>query len=173
LVTDDRPLDLEPNQGLLVIHIDSSFPIRRLQFGTGLNAATDLRAGGYLALLAVRAGSYRWTTLEIPIGTDGRYYRFRLRRDSDWNFKVKAGHINYPGQVIVRGDRSTLMGEGSLQGWTANRPALALEGLRKSHPTTLSRLPLANGRSVRDDFLKIYQKIAPFKSSGTTGSASD
>ena len=164
LIAADGPLDLKPNQGILVVHVDSDFPIRRLRFNTGVTAASDLSTGEYVALVVVPAGSYRWTTIEVPMGDSDNYYRFRMRRDSDWSFKVEAGRINYPGQIIVKGSVRTLFRSKSLWAWTKNRPALALEQIRATYPTLLTQYPLVNGRSERDDFLEHYQRLAPFES---------
>ncbi len=165
LIATDGLLTLKPNEGILVVHVDSDFPIRKLRFSTLATAvaARDLSAGEYVAMFVVPAGNYRWTTIEIS-AYHGRYYRFRMRRDSDWNFRVEAGRINFPGQVIVKGSERTLFQSNSLQAWTENRPALALERVRAIYPTLLTQYPLANGRGVRDDFLEHYQRIAPFKS---------
>jgi hypothetical protein len=159
----DGPLALKSNQGILAIHVDSDFPIRRLRFNTGITVARDLSRGEYVALVVVPAGSYRWTTIEVPMRNSDAYYRFRMRRDSDWRFKVEAGRINYPGQVIVKGSERTLLRSNSLYAWTKNRPALALERIRATYPSLLTQYPLANGRSERDDFLALYQKLAPFE----------
>jgi hypothetical protein len=114
LIAADGPLALRANQGILVVHIDSDFPIRRLRFDTGVTAASDLSRGEYVALAVVPAGSYRWTTIEVPMAENRDfYYRFRMRRDSDWSFKVEAGRINYPGQVIVKGSARELSREKS------------------------------------------------------------
>lgn len=163
LIAADGPLALKPNQGILVVHVDSDFPIRRLRFNAGVVAARDLSRGEYVALVVVPAGSYRWTTIEVPVGSTESYYRFRMRRDSDWRFKVEAGRINYPGQVIVRGSGRLLWSDNTLQAWTKNRSALALERIRATYPTLLARYPLVNGRSERDDFLDHYQNLAPFE----------
>jgi hypothetical protein len=168
LIPADGPLALKRDQGILVIHVDSDFPIRRLRFDTGVTAARDLSRGEYLALAVVPAGSYRWATIEVPGRMYGSYYRFRMHRDSDWSFKVEAGRINYSGQVIVKGDKRTLFRSNTLYALTKNRAALALEQIRATYPTLLTQYPLANGRTERDDFLEHYQRLAPFKSSKTS-----
>jgi hypothetical protein len=166
LIATDGPLALKPDEGILVVHVDSDFHIRRLRFNTRFTAATDLSPGQYVALVVVPAGSYRWTTIEVPVGGPGYYYRFRMRRDSDWSFKVEAGRINYPGQIIVKGTQRSLLSSKSLYTWTQTRSALALGQIRATYPTLLTQYPLVNGRSVRDDFLEHYQRIAPFKLPG-------
>jgi len=163
-ITADGPIELKGNQGILVVHVDSDFPIRRLRFDFQADAATDLAAGQYVALLVVPAGNYRWTTIEVPTDTGDTYYQFRMRRNADWSFKVEAGRINYPGEIIVRGSRRDLLRERRIYAWTANRPALALDRLRASYSAVLNQHPLANGRSERDDFLARYQALAPFGS---------
>jgi hypothetical protein len=167
LIAADGPLVLKPNQGILVVHVDSDFPIRRLRFDSVITAASDLGTGEYVALAVVPAGDYHWTTIEVPISDGVYFYRFRMRRDSNWNFKVEAGRINYPGQIIVRGSARSLFRNKSLHAWTENRSALALEQLRLTYPTLISQYPLTNGRSERDDFLEHYQRIAPFISPKT------
>jgi len=164
LITADRPLALKSNQGILVVHVDSDYLIRRLNLNTGITAARDLPKGEYVALIVVNAGSYRWTTIEVPIGSTEFYYRFRMHRNSNWSFKVEAGRINYPGQVIVKGSGTLYWSDDSLQAWTMNRSSLALERIRATYPNLLAQYPLVNGRNERDDFLEHFQSIAPFGS---------
>jgi hypothetical protein len=166
-ITADGTLDLTPDQGILVVHIDSDFPIQKLKFNHSIKAATDLSAGTHLALFRVPAGRYRWTTIEIPAFHPGYFYRFRMRRDSEWKFEVKPGHITYPGQLVVKGSNQVLFGSGNLEAWTANRAAMALVELRANFPNLLAQHPMANGRAERDDFLDHYQQ---FLSSAPLGS---
>jgi len=121
-----------------------------------------------VALAVLPAGNYRWTAIEVPSATGDFYYRFRMRPDSDWRFKVEAGRINYPGQIIVKGNQRVLSRSRTLWAWTKNRPALALERIRATYPMLLAQYPLANGRSERDDFLERYQALAPFESLETS-----
>ena len=96
-----------------------------------------------------------------------------MRRDSDWSFEVKPGHISYPGQIIVRGSRGTLRSSGSLQSWITNRPTMALEQLRETFPKIFATVPMTNGRSERDDFLDHYQQLIAPEHSTVLGTLSE
>jgi hypothetical protein len=163
LIVSDGLVALKPDQGILVVHVDSDYPIRKLNFNFRFKAAADLSAGEYVALLVVPAGNYHWTTIDVSSGFFDHYFKFRMRRDRDWSFKVEAGRINYPGQIIVKGSNKTSFGIRVPRAWTKNRPALALEQIRENYPTLITQYQLANGRSERDDFLDSYQRIAPFE----------
>jgi hypothetical protein len=161
LISADRTLELRPNQGILVVHVDSDFPIRKLQFGAHYEVATSILAGEYLVMAVVPAGDYHWTTIEVP-GGYGRYYRFRIKPDGDWSFVVKPGAINYPGQIFVKGSKDTLDASGLMRAWTENRSAVILEKLRATYPKLLAQHPLEYARTERDDYLEVYQGLVPF-----------
>jgi len=159
-IATDHPLELKPDQGILVVHVENDVPIWRLRFNKRFDAATQLPAGTHLKLIVVAAGSYRWTTIELE-GFDNYYYRFDVPSDSKWGFEVKPGQINYPGQIIVESANDEVYSRGQAWRWTKNRPAIALEKLLEEFPDLLATYPLANARTERDDFLAHYQNVAP------------
>lgn len=165
LISADRALELRPHQGILVVHVDSDFPIRKLRFGSHYDVATHISAGEYLVMAVVPAGEYHWTRLEVP-GGYGHYYRFRIKPEGDWSFVVKPGAINYPGQVFVKGSKEMLDARGLMRAWTENRSAIILEKLRATYPKLLADHPLEYTRTERDDFLEVYQSLVPVGASG-------
>jgi hypothetical protein len=168
LISADRTLTLGRNQGILIVHVDSDFPIRKLRFGGRYEVATHISPGEYLVMAVVPAGEYHWTTIEVP-GGYGRYYRFRIKQEADWSFVVKPGVINYPGQVFVKGNKDTLDARGIMHAWTENRSAIILEKLRENYPKLLARHPLEYARMERDDYLEIYQALVPFQTDESGG----
>ena len=164
LISADRTLKLRPNQGILVVPVDSDFPIRKLRFGTHYDVATSISAGEYLVMAVVPAGNYHWTRIEVP-GGYGRYFRFRIKPEAEWSFVVRPGVINYPGQIFVEGSEDSLKTRGLMYTWTENRSAVILEKLRETYPKLLAQHPLEYARTERDDYLEVYQGLVPFGAS--------
>ena len=127
-IPSDGPIELKPNQGILVVHLDSSLPIERLKFNQN-TAAASLPAGSHLFLVVVDAGNYRWTSVHVPVKDSNQRFRFSLRgRGYDWKFKVEPGQITYPGQLIFWGQRSKYYA--TLNAISSNRAAITLEKLQ-------------------------------------------
>jgi hypothetical protein len=159
-ITTDRPLELKPDQGILVLHVENDVPIRRLRLNKRIDATRRLSEGTHLELVILPTGNYRWTTIEL-VGFGGYYYIFDLPSDPEWSFEVKPGHINYPGQIVVENATDEVYSRGRAWRWTKNRSAVALDELLEKFPKLMAAHPLSNARAERDDFLAHYQKVAP------------
>jgi hypothetical protein len=140
---------LAADEGILVLDVESDVPIERLALN-GVVVAEFLEPGRRLALLAVGAGSYRWTSIQIP-GTFGSL-RFRMRREDEWTFRVEPGKINYTGRLEVEQRRSGL-GSVQLVGRNVNRSAMAWVELGKRFPLVVGRYPVVYSGPAQDAFL--------------------
>ena len=146
--------ELGPNEGLLVVDIDTELEIGMLRFG-GMKAAEDLPAGEHFYLLAVTAGTYRWNQIELP-SASGVSVGFVFFRDDTLRFRIRPGRINYTGQLVFwgdRGERHVAVGGGPI-----NRSALALRRLRERYPGLVERYPPVFAASYRDDFLERFAR---------------
>jgi len=139
---------LSPDEGILVLDVESDVPIERLALN-GVPAVEHLEAGHQLALLVVEAGSYRWTAIQIP-GASGSA-RFRIRREDEWTFHVEAGRINYPGTILV----SHRSGLGSIQLYAGNlnRSAMTWVELKRRFPQLVERYVVIYSGPAKDGFL--------------------
>jgi hypothetical protein len=142
---------LRPGEGLLVLDLDTDVRISRLAC-SGVTAAYDVPPGEHLVLLAIDAGSYRWNW--VTFGLDG-VLRLDFRRKEPWSFRVEAGRISYPGQLVFRG-AALLWTAHRLEARNINRSAMAFERLRKLYPELLARHPIRYTGRRRDDFLERY-----------------
>ena len=152
-----RPLGLDGalqgNEGALVVDLVTEVPVKALRLDAA-TAVEGLPAGEHLLLVAVPAGSYRWT--DIVIAADDKEVPFRTSLDDVWKFRIEPGRINYTGQIEFRGSADR-------QSWALsfryrNRSAHALIRLREKFPAWLDRYPAVFGGAVRDDFLKFYSE---------------
>jgi hypothetical protein len=169
-----RPLDgaslaagvvptLSPNEGILVVRVDTDVPIAKLQI-SDMTALSGLAIGEHFRLLAMRAGEYRWSGLVVPAGAGE--VPFRLRPDDFWEFRVEAGRVSYPGEFTIRGEtRSASVSLYPLQ--LRNRSALALTELLERYPGLLERYPPTYTGHEVDNYLDYYAGtfLAPGKAS--------
>src|SRR5262245_26120199 len=98
---------LQPNEGLLVLHVRTDAPLRSLSIGSG-DVPFAVGAGTHLRLFAVTPGRYRWFGLEVPANSNdpqgSQTVRVRFR-DPDYKllFSVEPGRINYAGMLEIQG----------------------------------------------------------------------
>src|SRR5437899_1928005 len=100
-----RPLPFQPGDpldsgdGLLVLHIRSDTPLKSISLGGGTPVPLDLPSGNHLRVIRLRAGSYRWSRLELPETVDPTRFGWRGKPlplvfqfpwEDDLNFSVEA-----------------------------------------------------------------------------------
>jgi hypothetical protein len=122
-------------------------------------AAHDVRPGEHLVLLAIDAGSYRWNRIYFP-GPDG-VLRIDIRANQSWSFRVEAGRISYPGQLVFRG-AELLWTAHRMEARSINRSSMVLQRLQKLYPGLLARYPIRYTGGRRDDFLERYAEALAF-----------
>jgi len=146
---------LRDGEGLLVLDLVTDVSISRLDC-SGVLAAHNLPPGEHLVLLAIRAGSYRWNRVGFggPQGT----LLVDFGRKEPWSFRVEAGRISYPGQLVFRG-AELLWTEHRMEARSINRSAMVFQRLRKLYPELLARYPIRYTGRRRDDFLERYTEI--------------
>ena len=147
-VTSGGSMELGPGDGILVLHISTNVPLERLAFGTG--SIRNVPEGEHIELYVTKAGSYRWSEIR-PVGREQP--RFRVRRDDDWRFRVRAGRMNYVGMLDI--DRSGWL---HLNGRIRDRSALAAEELRDRYSELLERYPMVYSGPGHNVFFDHYQK---------------
>jgi dipeptidyl aminopeptidase/acylaminoacyl peptidase len=142
-------IHLAPGEGVLALVVDSPLALQRVRV-LGQVVAHDisidsLEPGRTLALYVVAAGSYRWDRVDtdISFGTDD---------DPEYAFEVRAGAVNYPGDMVFRPRNSTraLM-------HVANRGLGVLDRLEREYPA-LATLPFEYIGHYPDPFPAFYQQ---------------
>lgn len=143
---------LGPDEGLLLVSVNtlSSLHYVRVQREGNYFASakiSDLNAGVTTKIYAVAAGKYRWDR----VGWSGDYF-YELSDDAEFKFEVKAGVVNYPGDLLFRnvgGTRSRMR--------AANRASGALDWLETSFPSA-SQMPFVYVGHYPDPFAEVYRK---------------
>jgi hypothetical protein len=150
------PIELAPNEGLLIVHIDTEVALERLVLNNR-SVARSLAEGRHVWMVRVPVGSYSWKRIEI--GRQLRYReKYRLEPDEEMSFEVEAGKINYPGELVVRWSPLSSWLNAILIVRNRNHSAMAVRDLRGSHDALLSSLPLHYAGSSGDGFLEYYMK---------------
>lgn len=158
---------LAPNQGLLIIHIDTDIPLANL-FLNHRPVAKSLGKGRHVWMTRVIEGHYRWK--RIDIGKDPRdRSKYLLDPDEELSFVVKAGKINYPGQLVIRSGALSRWGEGDLNVRNRNHSAMAVRELRDSYGSILRSFPLHYAGLSGDGFLEYYMRMREEPAAGSSG----
>lgn len=120
---------LDADEGLLALVIDTNSYLREVRFrkdGRLFDAATMKRMepGATPRLYVVPAGTYEWSRVTTVLG---QWYDFKDTPET--KFKVQAGVVNYPGDMLMRGaytNASTFQ--------FTNRSLQVLDWLEYAHP---------------------------------------
>ncbi len=100
--TPGESIDLKPVDGLLAVDVDaagliSGVKIDRIGALLGGTTLTKLHWGTNVRLIALPAGDYRWS--RIDLSSVGLY--LRVRDDQRFHFKIEPGVVNYAGDFNV------------------------------------------------------------------------
>ena len=146
---------LGPGEGLVAIVVDTRTPLREVHFRDDVEDAVvvqsatirGLPAGATARLYALPAGEYRWQRLTTLYGL-----RYLLHDRPEHRFRVEAGMLNYPGDLIVRDVMSDLP---HVQ--LSNRGLQAIDWLDEAHPGLGERFPLRYTGRYPDPFPAFYR----------------
>ncbi|MBL8262472.1 MAG: S9 family peptidase [Xanthomonadaceae bacterium] len=146
---------LGAGEGLVAIIVDTRTPLREAHFrddvadAVVVQSATirALPAGATARLYALPAGEYRWHRLTTLYGL-----RYLLHDRPEIRFRVEAGVLNYPGDLIVRDVMSDLP---HVQ--MSNRGLQAIDWLDETHPGLGERFPLRYTGRYPDPFPAFYR----------------
>ncbi len=165
----NAPIELAPNEALLIVHIDTNLALKNL-FLNNRSVAQSLGKGRHVWIVRVRAGSYRWQRVELGSGRRLNQ-RIKLESDEELRFKVEAGKINYPGELVIRGGSQSSWGAGTLVVRNRNHSAMAVRELRGQYDAILRSLPLHYAGLSGDGFLEYYTRTRERPSAESNGAA--
>lgn len=145
--------ELGPGDGLVVIVIDTDSRLSDIRFrkeGRVIHSAAieEAPAGGTPKLYVLPAGEYEWDRLTSRYGL-----RYVFLDKPGNRFKVEAGTLNYPGDLIVRGilsDAPSLL--------FSNRSVQAMDWLDSNYPGLGERLPFRYAGIYQDAFPAFYRE---------------
>jgi dipeptidyl aminopeptidase/acylaminoacyl peptidase len=165
-VADGAVPRLAADEGLLVVATDTNVALERLTLD-GPDGAPALRvarapAGRSVRLFVAREGAYRFGALAL----DGVRGRHMIEGAA---FRVAAGRVNYPGDVVARVDDRS-----EPRVYAANRALGALDALTRRHAALVARYPFAYAGADPDAFPALYRaqdlaRVArPARAAGST-----
>jgi len=152
------PIDLDEGEGLLVIQLDSDLPIKKMYMDMAV-MIRPLAKGKHIWITKIPQGWYSWRSVEID-GKGGPAGRYELKRSSysrpdELDFLVKAGAINFAGELIIRS-----AGRQGRRYWLSfrnrNHGAMALRELLRTHAEVLDVYPLRTAGTGDDSFIEFY-----------------
>lgn len=140
--------ELRPDEGLLVVAIDSDMDVRSLIIrGEASNFDSvkldKIGEGSTMGLYVLPAGTYRWDRLNVG------WLGWILRNDPEGRFEVKAGRINYAGDLVYRDLVSMHI---------ANRGLRVLDWLDREHPRLVQSHEFSYSGSYPDPFPAFYRE---------------
>ena len=146
--------ELEADEGLLVVGVDTNMPISRVRvrkddavFGGG--DMKDLPEGRSLRLYALPAGRYEWSQLK-PFSD----FSYDLRDEPEFEFVVEAGRINYAGDLQFR---ARTMNDSAFH--VSNRGLGVIDWLQKEHPRVYADYKLTYTGHYPDPFPEFYREV--------------
>ena len=141
---------LAPDEGLLILHLDTDTPIAGLELNGG-TIAGGVAVGHHVWLVRAAAGSYRFTTLRF-MSPSGRRQAYPLGSDDEFRFHVEPGSVNYGGALVVRS------APGGVEVRSRNHVAMAIRMLRGRDAELVASHPLRYGGVGEDGFLEHYSR---------------
>lgn len=153
---------LAADEGFFVVGVDTEVAVERIAAG-GQVFATELQPGQHLWLVRMKAGSARWTAVDLvpqlQADTTIRPKAGGVLNEREFEFEIEAGAVNYAGDLVIR-LRSARYGIGS--GFTVrnrNHSAMAIRKLAKTHAELLAAHPIRYAGSSGDEFLEHYTSV--------------
>lgn len=143
-------ISLKPDEGLVVLVFDSnaainSAGIKSIDKSLGGYVIQNPKVGKSIKLLVATEGKYSWDQLNLY-----RSY-FALRKDTDFSFPVKAGVVNYPGDLVFRySDFFDHIVHRS------NRGLALMDWMDATHPELAKRYPFEYAGQYPDVFPAFY-----------------
>jgi hypothetical protein len=163
------PIELAPNEALLIVHIDTDVALESLILNNR-PVARSLGKGRHVWMVRVPEGSYRWKRVEIGSGRRRNPW-FELESDEELRFEVKAGKINYPGELAIRSGPLSWGDNGTLIVRNRNHSAMAVRELRGPYDAVLRSFPLHYAGLSGDGFLEYYMRKRERPAAESSGAA--
>ncbi|WP_299594615.1 hypothetical protein [uncultured Microbulbifer sp.] len=151
-IQQDLDSGLEKGEGYLLIGVDTNQQLDEIHISgwrSFILTESDLDKEQNYILFKAPAGEYRVRKVDINY-----FFGFRLN-DDNWGFSVKPGVISYVGDLKVRTNRWSLIGEFEL----VNESSQALEYLEEKFPHLLSSRRVEYFGPGEDDFFRLAEGL--------------
>lgn len=161
-IKNDRDINLKPNDGYLMLSVDTSVDLSRITIDgekTIVLTRSDLRAGSNHILITLPAGNYYFDKIRFYIGLREAYVE--LERGM-WDFQAKPGMISYVGKLKVKSSR---WGRNT-QYILINNSSQALEYLEQNFANILKSRTIDYQGPGDDNFFKVVSGQYVVKTGG-------
>jgi dienelactone hydrolase len=144
--------ELKPDEGLMVIVIDTTSSLRDVRFrkdGRLFDSATiaGVQPGATPRLYVVPSGTYEWSRVTT-------YFRlwYDFKGSPDAKFRVAPGVLNYPGDMLMRGAYTNAA---TFQ--FSNRSLQVMDWLEEVHPQVFAKYQFEYRGHYPDPFPSFYR----------------
>jgi len=141
---------LAPGEGFLLLVFDGNVPIDSAgiirEGGSGSYFIARPPAGKTVRLLIAQEGSYSWTDLQLF----GGY--FEVKKNGKYRFKVSAGVVNYPGNLVFELSNPKLASLSKI-----NHGLEYMDWLAKTYPEIEKAYPFQYTGDYPDPFPAFYR----------------
>lgn len=99
---------LKPNEGFLVVSVDTGVPFRSLRLRRPDEIFGDLVAqnqpvGRNVRMIVMPAGHYQWINVNLGTASWQRTYIWiNTKQEEQYGFTLMAGKVNYPGDFVIQ-----------------------------------------------------------------------
>ena len=99
---------LKPDEGFLVVSVDTGVPFRSLRLRRpdeifGDLVAQNQPAGRDVRIIVMPAGHYQWVNMNLGTASWQRTYLWiNARQKKQYAFNLVAGRVNYPGDFVIQ-----------------------------------------------------------------------
>ena len=167
IVSPDVVPELAEGEGLLLVHVDTDQKIEGI-LANRMPLVGPLERGRYAWMIRVPAGRVAWSRIELPArpispGEEPwcprrRSVRIDPRNDlygvaeSEFEFEVKPGVINYAGELIVRAEygRCGMVARAVVR--NRNHSAMALRSVARTHAAIVEAFPVHSAGTKGDGY---------------------
>jgi hypothetical protein len=144
--------DITKNDGLLLLKLDvesdlAIMTIRKLGRKSSVREIKLVSTNGKWLVKSLPQGEYQIVDVKVPYFN--LPYIKSTEKNPSWKFIIKAGKLNYAGEIKVEKERT----EDFVKIHKYFRPAYHLTQIQQDLSNYLSQYPLASGTGLRDDFV--------------------
>jgi hypothetical protein len=163
--TSVTPDSIRPDQGMLVLVIDTSTSFQRLKFKRpgdvfATVAAMNVPQGRTVRFISIAPGSYYWDRFEFATINNYASYVDFTNGKTQLAFTVKPGTISYPGDLYIQEH------SGSFEVRLLDHSAMLLSDLNEQQKDLVTKYGISYTGKGRDQFYTYYFSLEPSASSG-------
>jgi hypothetical protein len=149
---------LSDNEGLVVIAIRTNYRninteyILKSESFFGDNATIGpISTSYYFDVIKLASGKYYWEKIKWNKGGNGQYNYFNFD-DTDLNFQVEAGKLNFAGEFISKVINERGYGD------ISDRSSKLIDNMKETFPLLLKNYDWSNSMAAHDPYLMFIKK---------------